>query len=187
MRADQDAIDGILGFWLDDLGPAGWYSADEAVDRRIADEFGTAIAEAPTGQLDGWRASPRGTLALLILLDQFPRNIHRGRAEAHRADGRARAIAKSAVARGDDLRVPEPERQFFYLPLMHSESLADQDRCVRLCLMRLPETGAENLKHAVLHRDVIRRFGRFPSRNRALGRADTEAERAYRSGGGYMG
>ena len=83
--------------------------------------------------------------------------------------------------------MPEPERQFFYLPLMHSESLADQARCVRLVLMRLPRTGAENLHHGRAHREVIRRFGRFPSRNRALGRADTEDERAYRAAGGYMG
>jgi uncharacterized protein (DUF924 family) len=82
--------------------------------------------------------------------------------------------------------VPEPERQFFYLPLMHSESQADQHRCVRLVLMRLPESGADNRHHGILHREVIRRFGRFPSRNRALGRPDTEAERAYRAAGGYM-
>lgn len=177
----------VLRFWLDEVGPAGWYAVDEAVDRRCADEFGAPMADALAGRLGAWRASPRGTLALLILLDQFPRNVHRGTAAAHAGDLRARALAMAAIGRGDDLQVPEPERQFFYLPLMHSESLADQERCVRLVLTRLPQTGAENLKHAVLHREVIRRFGRFPSRNRALGRPDTEAERAYREGGGYMG
>lgn len=182
----DEKIDRVLAFWLDEVGPKGWYAVDAAVDRRCADEFGELIDAAHAGVLGGWRASSRGVLALLILLDQLPRNVFRGTAGAHRADGRARAVAKAAIARGDDLRVAEPERQFFYLPLMHSESLADQDQCVRLVMTRLPETGAENLKHAVLHRDVIRRFARFPSRNRALGRPDTEAERAYREAGGYM-
>lgn len=177
----------VLGFWLDEVGPKGWYAVAEAVDRRCAEDFGELMGEALAGRLSDWQGTPRGTLALLILLDQFPRNVHRGTAGAHAADGRARAVAKKALALGQDLRVPEPERQFFYLPLMHSESLADQERCVRLCLTRLPETGAENLKHAVEHREVIRRFGRFPSRNAALGRPDSDAERAYRAGGGYMG
>ncbi len=116
----------------------------------------------------------------------MPRNAFRGTAEAFAGDRRARAVAKTAIDNGYDLAVPEPERQFFYLPLMHSESLADQERCVRLVLMRLPATGAENRHHAMQHREVIRRFGRFPSRNAALGRADTGDERAYRAGGGYM-
>jgi uncharacterized protein (DUF924 family) len=176
----------VLGFWLDEIGPKGWYAVADEVDRRCAEEFGDLMGEALAGRLSDWQGAPRGTLALLILLDQFPRNVHRGTAAAHAADGRARAVAAKAIALGQDLRVPEPERQFFYLPLMHSESLADQERSVRLCLTRLTETGAENLKHAVMHREVIRRFGRFPSRNRALGRPDTDAERVYREAGGYM-
>jgi uncharacterized protein (DUF924 family) len=180
------AVDRVLDFWLGEVGPEGWYAVDEAVDRRCAGEFGALIADAQAGRCTAWEASPRGALALLILLDQMPRNAFRGTAGAHAGDARARAVAKTAIALGHDLRVPEPERQFFYLPLMHSESLADQHRCVRLVLMRLPETGAENRHHGILHREVIRRFGRFPSRNRALGRPDTEAEREYRAGGGYM-
>ncbi len=188
MRRDTPTeAERVLGFWLDEVGPAGWYAVAEAVDRRCADEFGGAMADALAGRLQGWQASPRGALALLVLLDQFPRNVHRGTAAAYAADRHARALAMTAIGRGDDLRVAEPERQFFYLPLMHAESLADQERCVRLCLMRMPEKGAVNVEHAVKHRDVIRRFGRFPSRNAALGRADTEAERAYRAAGGYMG
>lgn len=184
--AQADGIAQVLRFWLDEVGPAGWYAVDPAVDRRCADEFGGLIADALGGRLERWQATARGTLALLILLDQLPRNVYRGHAGAHAGDHRARAVAKLAISRGADLAMPEPARQFFYLPLMHSESLADQERCVRLCLMRLPETGAENLKHALLHREVIRRFGRFPSRNAALGRRDTDAERAYRASGGYM-
>ena len=180
-------IDRTLGFWLHEVGPAGWYEVDQAVDRRCAAEFGGLMADAQAGRCAGWQATPPGALALLILLDQLPRNAFRGTAGAFAGDMRARAVAKAALMRGDDTKVPEPERQFFYLPLMHSESLADQARCVRLVLMRLPRTGAENLHHGRAHREVIRRFGRFPSRNRALGRADTEDERAYRAAGGYMG
>ena len=184
--AERPEVERVLGFWLDEVGPAGWYAVDPVIDRRCADEFGKLMADAAAGRLNAWQEGARGTLALLILLDQFPRNVHRGTAEAHRADGRARAVAQAAIGRGQDTQVAEPERQFLYLPLMHSESLPDQERCVRLLLMRMPRTGAENLKHAVLHREVIRRFGRFPSRNAALRRADTEAERAYRAQGGYM-
>lgn len=177
----------ILHFWIDDVGPGGWYASDEALDARISERFGGACETAAGGGHGGWMARPDGTLALLILLDQFPRNIYRGTAQAFATDGLARARAKQAIGRGLDLKIAEPERQFFYLPLMHSESLADQELCVAMLLTRLPETGADNLEHGVKHREVIRRFGRFPSRNAALGRRDTEAERAYRAGGGYMG
>jgi uncharacterized protein (DUF924 family) len=176
----------VLRFWVDEVGPQGWYEVDEAIDRRCGGEFGELMAAARSGRLTRWEATPRGALALLILLDQMPRNAFRGTAAAFAGDRRARAVAKTAIANGHDLEVPEPERQFFYLPLMHSESLTDQERCVRLVLMRLPQTGADNRYHSTAHRAVIRRFGRFPSRNAALGRADTKDEQAYREAGGYM-
>lgn len=185
--SDEREIERVLSFWLDEVRPEGWYKPDGAVDRGIEARFSPLMADAAAGRLASWQASPWGTLALLILLDQFPRNVFRGRAGAFAADRRALAVAKRAIDRGDDMKVPEPERQFFYLPLMHSESPADQDRCVRLCILRLPEHGAENREHSAKHREVIRRFGRFPSRNAALGRKDTEAERTYRAEGGYMG
>lgn len=180
-------VERVLRFWLEGVGAEGWYKRDVQVDRRCADEFGALMNDAGAGRLSSWQATPRGALALLILLDQMPRNAFRGTAEAFAGDRRARAVAKTAIASGHDPKVPEPQRQFFYLPLMHSESLADQERCVRLVFARLPDTGAENRRHGVQHREVIRRFGRFPSRNAALGRADTEDERAYRARGGYMG
>src|SRR5690625_1071841 len=183
-REGGDEIARVLEFWLDEVGPEGWYAVDEAVDRRIAEEFGELMEEARHGRLIHWRATPLGALALLILLDQFPRNVSRGRPEAHRADARARAVAKASIACGLDLRVEGPGRQFFYLPLMHSESLPDQDRCVRLMVMRAPDP--DGLHHATMHRGVIRSFGRFPSRNTVLGRIDTKAEIAYRAEGGYM-
>lgn len=185
MTTTMTETERVLHFWLDEIGPKGWYAVDAAVDRRCADEFGLLMTEAREGRLARWQATPRGVLALLVLLDQLPRNAHRGKAGAHQADARARATAKVAIEKGLDLRIAAPERQFFYLPLMHSESLADQERCMRLLLLR--QSGPENLHHAALHRGVIRRFGRFPSRNAALGRQDTEAERNYRADGGYMG
>lgn len=178
--------DPILTFWLEEVGPKGWYQPPQGLDARITELFADLCTRARRRDLDQWAARPDGALALLILLDQFPRNVWRGTAEAFASDTHARRIAKSAISRGLDLRVAEPERQFFYLPLEHSESLADQDRAVCLMMLRLPETGAITTQYAIKHRDVIRRFGRFPSRNAALGRTDTAAERAYRAGGGYM-
>lgn len=176
----------ILDFWLREIGPARWYEAAPEIDAAITARFGAAWQAARDGRSRAWMASPEGALALLVLLDQFPRNMFRGTARAHASDRAALAAAKRAIALGHDLRIPEPERQFFYLPLMHSESLADQERSVRLIASRMQATGAVNLDHAVRHRDVIRRFGRFPSRNAPLGRRDTDAERAWRAAGGYM-
>lgn len=184
VRAERAEAERVLRFWLDEVGPAGWYAVDPEIDRRCAEEFGAQMADALAGRLGRWQTTPRGALALLILLDQMPRNVHRGEARAYAGDERARAAAMVAIDRGFDLHVEPPGRQFFYLPLMHSESLPDQERCVRLLVMRQPDP--DNVLHATLHREVIRRFGRFPSRNAALGRHDSEAERAYRASGGYM-
>ncbi|MGF1657922.1 MAG: DUF924 family protein [Rubrimonas sp.] len=175
----------VLDFWLDEVGPLKWYSGDPELDREIAERFETAVRAARDGYLEKWILHPREALALLILLDQFPRNIWRGAADAFRGDARAVALAKRAIHLGHDRKVGEPERQFFYLPLMHAESLMDQDRCVRLILTRMPETGENNLKHAVAHRDLIRRFGRFPFRNEALKRPPTKEEVAWLASGGY--
>jgi uncharacterized protein (DUF924 family) len=177
----------VLRFWLDEVGPKRWYEADPALDASIRARFEALWRAAASGRLNSWLTRPRSALALIVVLDQFPRNMFRGTAEAYRSDRRALRAANEAIRRGFDMATPEPARQFFYLPLMHDEGLSQQERCVRLIRLRLPETGAENLEHARRHREVIRRFGRFPSRNRALGRRDTEAERAYRAAGGYMG
>ena len=175
----------IVEFWIGEVGPSGWYQSDAALDARIAAEFGETWEAARRGAFDGWFHQPEGALALLILLDQFPRNMFRDDARAFATDAQALALAKRSIGEGVDFRTREPERQFFYLPLMHSESIADQDRCVRLMLTRMPRTGAENLPHARAHREVIRRFGRFPYRNEALGRVSTPAERAWLDAGGY--
>ncbi|MEO1494011.1 MAG: DUF924 family protein [Pseudomonadota bacterium] len=176
----------ILTFWLDEVGPEGWYKQDDALDAEISRRFAGIWREGMRGHLSPWLSSADGALALVILLDQFPRNMFRGTGDAFASDPAARACAQTAIRLGRDRQIAEPGRQFFYLPFMHSEMLTDQERCVRLILMRMPEDGDKNLPHAIKHREVIRRFGRFPSRNAALGRSDTEAERSYRADGGYM-
>jgi uncharacterized protein (DUF924 family) len=175
----------ILAFWLDEVGPKGWYESSPELDGTIRDRFQDDWTRAKEGALSLWLTYPSGTLAYIILTDQFPRNMFRGSGEAFATDGISRAVAKMAIDRGWDMRIDEPARQFFYLPLMHSECLADQERCVRLMMTRMPETGAHNLVHARAHREVIRRFGRFPYRNEALARPTQGAEAAFLAEGGY--
>jgi uncharacterized protein (DUF924 family)/uncharacterized glyoxalase superfamily protein PhnB len=175
--------DDVLSFWLHEIGPSRWYEQDDALDAEIRERFEPLWRKARANRLGGWADSPRGTLALLILLDQFPRNMFRGEATAFATDKRALNIAKSAVAAGMDREITEPERQFFYLPYMHSEDLTDQHACVALIADRMAE--GDNLHHARVHRAVIERFGRFPYRNAALGRESTDAERAYIAAGRY--
>ncbi len=177
--------DEILAFWLDEVGPRGWYDGDAALDAEIRERFLHDWERGRDGALSLWLTYPTGALAYIILLDQFPRNMFRGEARAFATDRAALAAAKCAVKKGWDMRIDEPARQFFYLPLMHSENLADQDRCVRLMLTRMPEHGAANLLHAKVHREVIRRFGRFPYRNAALARKTTAPEAAFVDEGGY--
>jgi uncharacterized protein (DUF924 family) len=175
----------ILAFWLDEVGPAGWYKADDALDAKIRDRFEGAWRNALEGAYSLWLTYPSGVLAYLILMDQFPRNMFRGDKRAYASDVVALAAAKCAIDKGWDTKIDEPARQFFYLPLMHSESQTDQDRCVRLMLTRMPESGEENLVHAKAHREVIRRYGRFPYRNAALARAATSHEAEFEESGGY--
>lgn len=173
--------DAVLRYWTD-LGPAGWYAGGANLDADIRTRFAADWEAAREGGCHDWAASPRGCLALLILTDQFPRNIFRGQAEAFDTDPLAREVAARVVQHGYDLSIEGPLRQFLYLPMMHSENRVDQDRCVALFTARMP---SENLLHARAHREIIRRFGRFPFRNAALGRASTPAEEDFLSKGGY--
>ncbi|NRB33849.1 MAG: DUF924 domain-containing protein [Rhodobacteraceae bacterium] len=175
----------ILKFWLDDVGQDGWYKAEDALDQTIRDQFMAMWDGARDGRYSLWLTYPSGALAYIILTDQFPRNMFRDDAKAFSTDRIALAAAKAAIERGWDMRIDEPARQFFYLPLMHSENLCDQDRCVRLLIDRMPEEGASNLLHARAHREVIRNHGRFPTRNDALGRCSSKSEAAYLTEGGY--
>ncbi|MBM7067520.1 DUF924 family protein [Actibacterium sp. 188UL27-1] len=175
----------ILHFWLQELEPKDWYQATDALDRTCADRFGASLTALNAGQLEHWRTRPDGALAYILLADQLSRNIHRNQAAAFATDARARIAVGQAIRRGWDLSFPEPERQFFYLPLEHSESLQHQSRAVRLIQTRMPEDGAQTLLHARAHRDVIRRFGRFPGRNVALGRNSSPAEIEFIENHGY--
>ncbi|MBF9036256.1 DUF924 family protein [Rhodobacterales bacterium HKCCE2091] len=175
----------VVDFWCKEVSREAWYRQDDALDAQIRDRFGPAVAMAQDGGFADWAETAEGSLALLILIDQFSRNIYRGSALSFAGDARARDIARAAIAAGQDREVPLPERQFVYMPFVHSEDLADQDEGIRLMEAGLGEDGDDNVLHARAHREVIRRFGRFPFRNEALGRETTPEERAFLDGGGY--
>ncbi len=177
-----DRSEEVLAFWLG-AGPDAWYKKDATFDAEITARFGDLWAEGAAGKLSDWAGDRRKALALIILLDQFPRNMFRDDARAFSTDAKARTAASYALNHGFDMRTDEPQRQFFYMPFMHSELLTDQDHCVRLMRDRL--TGDSNLLHARAHRQIIREFGRFPYRNAALGRASTAAEMDFLENGGY--
>lgn len=175
--------DEVLDFWLYKTGPGGWYDSTPELDQDIRDRFGAAWEGLMDGRFTLWLTQPSGALAYIILADQFPRNMYRGCKRAFASDAIALSAAKQAIHRGWDMKIDAPARQFFYMPLMHSENLCDQDRCVRLMKERLGD--ASNLLHARVHREVIRQFGRFPYRNDALSRNTTPPEQAFIDQGGY--
>ena len=175
----------VVEFWLHEVGPKGWYVAADDLDEEIRSRFGDEWRAAKAGERDFWCNGPRGTLAFLILTDQFPRNMFRGKPDAFSTDASALNAARKAVERGFDLEVKEPERVFFYMPFEHSETMEDQDLSVDLVQRKMPETREEYLPHARAHREIIRRFGRFPFRNEALGRESTAEEAAFMKEGGY--
>ena len=175
----------VLSFWLDEVGPDGWYNSSDALDAEIKTRFETTWQAARESRFALWLTYPSGALAYIILTDQFPRNMFRTDSRAFCTDKPAMTAAKSAIAKGWDMRIDEPARQFFYLPLMHSENLCDQDRCVRLMKERMPIYGDNNMLHARAHREVIRLFGRFPYRNDVLARKTTAVESDYVQQGGY--
>jgi len=182
LPATADPAD-VLAFWRE-TGKTKWFARDPAFDSEIRARFQPLWQAAAADQLSAWEETSEGALALTIVLDQFPRNMFRGEARAFATDSHARAAAERAIDRGFDREVPEAERLFFYLPFEHSENPADQERS--LALFRA--TGdAELLKWAQLHADIIRRFGRFPHRNLALGRATTPDEQAFLDAGGFAG
>lgn len=173
----------ITQFWRN-AGPKQWFAKKDAFDEAIRLKYEPVHHAAAQGRYDRWIETAEGALALMLLLDQFPRNLYRGSGHAFATDGKARALARQAVALGHDLAHEPLLRPFFYLPFEHSEDLADQDECIRLC----EQAGdADTLKWAHLHRDIIVRFGRFPHRNAALGRKTTAEEQAFLDEGGFAG
>ena len=173
----------VVDFWRA-AGPQKWFARDDAFDGEIRDRFAAAHFAAARGEYGRWMDSSEGALALLILLDQFPRNCFRGSAHSYATDGLARRYARRAAADGFDLEIDSALRLFFYLPFEHSEEMTDQEYAMEL----FGKIGdGELMKYAVLHRDLIARFGRFPHRNNALGRESTQEELDYLASGGFSG
>lgn len=173
----------ILAFWRE-AGPEKWFAKDEAFDAEITRRFLPVHEAAAAGKLHAWEETPEGVYALLILLDQFPRNMFRGSPRAFATDAQALAVAERAIVRGFDDAYEAPERRFFYMPFMHSEELADQERCIALCAAA---EDPEGVKYAEVHRNIIRDFGRFPHRNEVLERDTTAEEKSFLMEGGFAG
>ena len=173
----------ILAFWRE-AGRDRWYRQDGAFDDKVRRRYLALWHEAAAGKLVSWEASDEGALALTIVLDQFPRNMFRGDRRTYATDAMAREVASRAIDRGADAQIDPALKEFLYLPFMHSEHLSDQFRCVDL----FRKSGdAENLKYAEGHADIVRRFGRFPHRNRLLDRRTTPEEQAFLEAGGFSG
>jgi uncharacterized protein (DUF924 family) len=173
----------VVSFWRE-AGPDRWFNKSAEFDEAIRQRFLDTYEAAAAGKLSGWEQSAEDTLSLLILLDQFPRNMFRGDARAFATDPLARAVAAGGIIRGFDAQVAPEMRGFFYLPFEHSEDLADQERGIAF----YKAIGdADGLKWAELHADIIRRFGRFPHRNAILGRTTTAEEQVFLDGGGFAG
>jgi uncharacterized protein (DUF924 family) len=172
----------LVAFWRE-AGAARWFAKDDAFDVLFRHRFLEAHLAAARRELDGWLDTAEGGLGLMLLLDQFPRNAFRGTAHMYATDPLARLLAGKAIDAGLDRRVEPDLRVFFYLPFEHSERLADQERALGLAR----ELGGEHEKYAIGHHDIVRRFGRFPHRNRILGRDTTPEEQAFLDGGGFAG
>lgn len=185
----------VLTFWFGTEGDPGygefrseWFQKDDAFDREVTDRFGDLYEQAAAGELDHWREEAEGCLALVIALDQFPRNMFRGDAKTHATDGKALDAAKYAIERALDRELPALQRMFLYMPFMHAESVEDQQRSVELFEGLANEPGGPDVvEYAVGHRDIVERFGRFPHRNALLGRETTpeEAEFLTQPGSSY--
>lgn len=173
----QDVID----FWFDDVGPSRWWKKDPELDAEVKKKWGALRREVIKSDGEVWRGGPRRILAAVIMLDQFSRNIHRGKAKAFEGDMLARRLTRRAIAKQWDLRMTPEQRRMLYMPLMHSEDIDDQEESVRL-FDALSEEGRDKFAH--LHKQQIEDFGRFPGRNKALKRESTPEEIAMLEGGG---
>jgi uncharacterized protein (DUF924 family) len=177
----------IVGYWAD-AGSKKWFTQSDAFDAALRLRFEPLHHAAARGEFAGWIETAGGALALVLLFDQIPRNLYRGSAHAFATDPLARLAARRMLDAGHDRVVERALRSFCYMPFMHSEDLADQDLSVRLFEVHDADNpDLSNLKYAEHHRDIIRRFGRFPHRNPALGRATTPKEQAFLDEGGFAG
>lgn len=180
--AQGGAAAAVVGFWHA-AGPDRWFAKDPAFDALFRDRYAALHFAAARREQDGWSATPEGSLALAILLDQYPRNAFRGTGHMYATDPLARMFARRAIAAGHDRAIEPALRLFLDLPFAHSEDMADQDLSVALAAALPPPNPA----HAARHRGIVARFGRFPHRNPMLGRATTDEEQAWLDGGGYRG
>lgn len=165
----------VLTFWFEEHTQKDWYGGKAEFDDKVRKHFGDLVLQAEASELFSWRKSPESRLAEIIILDQFTRQLFRGEARAFASDSMALTLAQEAVANGDDLKLPAEQRQFLYMPYMHSESLLIHNESLRV----FAQLSDDILKFAESHRDIIQRFGRFPKRNEALGRTSTQEERDY--------
>lgn len=178
----ETLVSDIMTFWKE-AGPEKWFDKDAHFDATFHDRFRDAHFAAARRDLEAWLGGPESSLALLLLLDQFPRNCFRGTAHMYATDPLARLYTQGTLQRGHDMTIDPELRIFFYLPLMHSEELEDQQLCCKLC----EPLGERYMPFAIEHRDIIERFGRFPHRNDILLRESTEEERIFLEEGGFSG
>jgi uncharacterized protein (DUF924 family) len=169
-------IDEIVAFWFETLKPEDWYRKNPAIDAAITERFGATYEALKTGVPPDWLAEPKGMLAAIIVLDQFPRNMFRDDARAFATDQAALELAKRAISEGTDMRLAPERRAFIYLPFQHAETRDDQARSIELFTAL---GNPNNLDFALRHQAIIARFGRFPHRNSVLGRASTAEELAF--------
>ncbi|HEX7776206.1 MAG TPA: DUF924 family protein [Parvibaculum sp.] len=174
----------VLDFWFN-AGPGKWWAKDDAFDADIRRRFGAAHGDAAAGRLDHWADVPEGALALVIVLDQFSRNLFRNDHRAFMQDAKALGMARNSIARGYDMAFPPEERRWFYMPFMHAENLEAQRLCVEFFATRCHFP--DHLDSAETHMGIIRRFGRFPHRNAVLGRPSTPEEQSFLDAGGFAG
>lgn len=177
----------ILNFWFSDRVKARWFNSTAGFDAEIINQFGDTadmLAKGPFPH-STWETEPDSALALIIALDQFPRNMFRGAAEAFQWDALSLGVAERMIDQAWDMEIPTARRSFVYMPFMHAEDLTAQNRCVELTGFRLEDGGGGTLHAAISHRDVIEQFGRFPHRNATLGREITLEERQFLKSGGY--
>jgi uncharacterized protein (DUF924 family) len=181
-EADDDDYLTVTGFWRK-AGPDAWFTRNDAFDMHFRETMGEQHFAAARRERDHWLEHAEGSFALMIVLDQYPRNCFRGTGHMYATDPLARSFARLAIAAGHDLEIEEGLRMFFYLPFSHSEDLADHEFAIEKTM----PLGEEMLKHTRRHRDIIRSFGRFPHRNPILGRDTTPEEQAFLDGGGFRG
>ncbi len=172
----QDLLDSIIDFWFSAEIARHWFNSTPELDRDIKSRFEAAYHIAVGGELEHWQASPSGCLALILLFDQFPLNMYRGEKESFAAEAMSRDVAFLAITKGFDKKLAEQKKKFVYMPYMHSEDIKDQEMAIEL----FSKAGfTENLKYARHHHDIVDQFGRFPHRNKILGRLNTAEEEKY--------